>query len=141
MKQWRIISRSYSSAGNDVVLQARLIHKDATGTTVTNEGKAIKRADCTALTATLYKLTNGTWAEVGPLTIDFMAAISDTLVDDDIWKINDGIGRNFLHTVPGSNFAVTARYRVHYELTLGLTGSPAISWAHEIETLNLDPTA
>ena len=140
MKQWRIISRSYCSAGNDVILQARLMHKDATGTTVSNEGNAITRADCTTLTCSLYRMINGSWQDETPPAIDHMSAISDTLVDDEIWTVNDGIGRNFLHTIPGASLAAGGRYRVHYTLSLGLTGSPVVQWAHEIETLNLDPT-
>jgi len=134
-----IASRSRGPVGNDASFQARVVAKDATGSTVTDEGKAVRQADCSSITCTVYDLNSSTpGTAVATPSITIAGAISDTLTDDAIWLPNDSVGRNFLHTVAGSIITAAGHtYRVVYTLTL--TGGTVIKWGHEHAAVGLAP--
>jgi len=114
-----------------VSFQARLVHLNGSGTTVTDEGAALQQTNISSITCNVYDLDSATPSVASSTPILVVASvISDTLVDDEIWT-QDNIGRNFIHSVPGTSFTSANLYRIVYEATLSpALGSATITWVY-----------
>lgn len=124
-----IPTASRGPVGQAITLQARLVHKDGSGASVTDEGKALQQADFDSITSNLYNLDSATPdTAVSSPSVTISSAISDTLVDDEIWT-EDSIGRNFIHSISGSLITLPNLYRVVYTATLSAgLGSETLTW-------------
>lgn len=110
-------------------IRARVVAKDATGSaTNPGEGYAIKRADLSAISLSIYDITDESSPVLvaGPTAINIADVISDTLVTTSaLWKA-DSYGYNFAHVLGPSSFPTGGNtYQAEYKFTS--TGG-AVSW-------------
>lgn len=121
--------------------QARLAHKDASGSSIADEGNAIQQADVASIACNVYNLDSSTpTTAVATPTVTVGTSILDTLTDDEVWTV-DSIGRNFVHSVAGSVFATANLFRIVYAATLSSDlNSEIITWAYQHQVVSLSPT-
>lgn len=108
-----------TAPGNDVTFQARICANEGTGADVTEEGDALKQADVSTISRTVYQQTSsaGEWTTIisGPTSLTVSNVISDTLSNgNEQWTL-DSIGRNFADTVTvfdTANYVYGLRYKI-----------------------------
>ena len=114
-----VVSPERTAPGNDVTFQARVCASEGTGADITAEGDALKQADISTITRTIYQ-ANGSdpaTAVSGPTSLTVSSVVSDTLSNgNEQWTL-DAIGRNFADTVTTFDTA-NAIYRLVYTFTL-----------------------
>lgn len=136
----KAVDQSSGIVGNDQIFQARLATKDGTGAVVTDEGKAIKQADVSAISYSVFDMDSTTPATAvasGSLTVS--AVIFDVLTDDNTWTA-DSVGKNFQHVVSGSGFATAGHtYRIVYSITL-VGNAQVQKWYYEHTTVPTTPS-
>lgn len=117
---------------NDVTFQARVCANEGTGSAVDEEGDALKQADISTITRTIYTATGSdpATATSGPTSLTVSSVVVDTLTNDNLWTL-DSIGRNFADTVTTFD-AANAIYRVVYTFTL--TGGAVMTLVYQHTT-------
>lgn len=136
-----IVEHSEGPVGVEANFQARIVSKVGTGTDISStppgpEGKAIVQADVSTIACAVYDLSSSTpTVVVATPTISIAGSISNSLTVDSIWSHEheaiDATGRNFLHTVAGSVFAIANHvYRVCYTIVLTNGSTIRFGWDH-----------
>jgi hypothetical protein len=106
-------------------LLGRVTARDGTGTSVTGEGKCLKQADLSSITAKVFDLHDGTTTYTATLTIS--SVVFDSLQVDAIWNLAaDSNGYNFLADLPTTAFPTGGRtYRAEAKFT---TTGGTVGW-------------
>lgn len=100
-----------------MVVMARIIAKDATGTTVTG-GKCVKQADLSTITYGVRDNTGGSFTVAAGTSLTISAVIFDTLQTPAFWTA-DSVGYNFLWVIPASAFATGgSEYQAEFKFTV-----------------------
>jgi len=120
-----VVSPERTAPGNDVTFQARLCANEGTGADITAEGDALKQADISSISRSIYQCNaaDPSTPVSGPTSLTVSTVVSDTLGNgNEQWTL-DAIGRNFADTVTAFDTA-GAIYRVQY--TFALTSGATI---------------
>lgn len=118
--------------------QARLVHPDGSGQTVTDEGKALQQADFASIACAVYNLDSATPdTAVATPTVTVVTDVLDALTDDEIWT-EDSIGKNFSHFISGSVFSAANLYRIVYTATLSAgLDDETMAWSYQHQAIAL----
>jgi len=135
------ITISQALVSKDIALMARVVSKDGTGANVSLEGLALKQADVSTITRTVYDLDSPNPGNqvAGPTSLTVATAILNALTVDNNWGRLDATGHNFIDVVPGTVFTTPAHtYRIVYELVT--TGGALLGWYHHHTTSPKQPS-
>mgnify|MGYP000895630863 CR=1 FL=1 len=109
-------------------VKARIMAPDATGDTARDgEGYALKRADLSSISLSVYDINDGGSTLIsGPTSVTVSSAIVDALVTTAaLWGV-DAYGYNFAYTLPPASFPTGGnKYRAEFKFT---TTGGAVGW-------------